>query len=231
MQTAAEHWAFTFLNNDPRSDDGAVQHALGLSKLYRDEPTSNTGTLMMISAFIGHAWGHWPEQMYEWTTDYLAGLDDGDRPDRKRREVLYMALGFCPDEMGRKMLDTLTPIDADDAKDISAGIRLWTADLTTFEPGEGSHLDMLWGAFFGSGRSEYLRQVLVCLPWMLEETSVRKSGIGKAAYDSFMSFSKIGNLGFERALHEAHVADPGLEVTLTEIAEMFETQLRNLHTM
>jgi hypothetical protein len=47
----------------------------------------------------------------------------------------------------------------------------------------GQHLDLLWGAFFATGRPEYIARIIECLPWTLKnpQENALEFAIGRAA--------------------------------------------------
>jgi tetratricopeptide (TPR) repeat protein len=70
----------------------------------------------------------------------------------------------------------------------------------------GSSLDFLWGAFYATGRPEYVAKIIDCLPWSLQDPKANKLkvAIGRAAEWSLR----------ENAKRDPHV----LEICKTELA-------------
>lgn len=189
MMNRWESWLHAFLSLP--EPDNAVPGALGLARLVHRAPKSNTGSFLVVCAFLAHVWARWPERVDEWTDAYLELAESADAKARRfYRIVLYTLLALSSAPELHAKLQALQAFDEADESERLAALRLVPIDLTAFDVTESFHLDMLWGAFFGSGDHAHLRRIALTMPWADdEEASVAKRAIGSAACWSVQSNS------------------------------------------
>lgn len=209
MQTAAERWAFRLCYDENPNPDECFGHSLSLARLYRDE-SQQDATLLFIGTFLGYAWSRWPDRIDGWTRDFISSAD----PGRKLRRVLYIGLGMCPDVAAKKVLDELVPQDDADAAEIDASKRLRSIDLTTITPEQPAHIQMLWGAFFGSGDARFVIQICKTIPWLIEKQGIRQEAVAREAYTQLCMYLDNNHFGLLSVMNEVHEAVPDLKDTI-----------------
>jgi len=230
MQTAAEKWAFSLtLREDPGSED-CVKHALSLTKLVRDSQGVTTNTVLFVAGVIGLAWNRWPDQIQKWSSEYLVEVD---KFDRRRRGMLYLALGLCPHANALIALQEIhkNAVDQVDANEVGSGIVMHGKEMTVFVPTEPLHLDMLLGCFFGSGDARYLRQICSTILWLGDENAgAHRRRLATAAHRHVYTHLGRNHFGVLTAMEFVHAELPDLADLLEEISDEMEEAALDLHT-
>lgn len=216
-QTSAEKWAYGLTLQDDPSPDELVRHSIGLARL-ADDRRANIGTALFIAAFIGHALARWPEQLEAHVGAYLDQVPR-DRP--KWRSVLYLALSLCPLEQAAAVLEDIVTLDSSDTKEKAAALKAVNTDLGGFVVTQSFHLDMLWGAFFGSGDARFLRQI--CIPILSlvdEEAGTKTQAIGRSARWSIHQWIERNHYGVLQAMTTVYAELPALQVVLDYLLQL-----------
>ncbi len=203
-----ETWVNSYLQNP--TDDHVIEGPIGIIDSMMKNPDANTGSFLAVSAFVAMVWNRWPER----APDFLEGTLEIVKPGR-RRSVIYLMAALCP--AVAPLLDALEAIDDEDALEIAGAKEMREffgggSALDEFEITQPQHLDLLWGAFMGSGDAKYVHAVLKCAHWAGAKHGKAKKAIGGAAVWS-LSTNRVHNPFVAAAMDSLFALDPKLEDT------------------
>jgi hypothetical protein len=156
-----------------------ADRSLSLVQAFEKESETNTGSVLGLGAFLGNAWARWPLELKGWFSDALEQIET-----QKGRELLYTALWLSSADEAHELLQSINEVkDNEEAaalKRLQALSRPTPAEIPVIEP---YHLDLHWGAYFGSGNDFHLEKILEQLLHMTidSDASSRERSNGHAA--------------------------------------------------
>jgi tetratricopeptide (TPR) repeat protein len=100
------------------------------------------------------------------------------------RAYVWLSLWFSGTPQAKAILEDVAHKENGAAADsVTKLLKVPSRPLLELPIDSGSSLDLLWGAFFATGRPEYVAKIIGCLPWSLQDPKVDKLkvAIGRAA--------------------------------------------------
>lgn len=176
-------WITTYLS-DP-TEEHAVDGAVGLARMIASDPNVNQATVLAVASFIGQVWAQWPKKAPGFLVEALAAVSGPEAVgDGVSRGMVLLMGALCPPIA--PSLDDITPLNETDATELESVMNFRKifgggATIHEVEITEAFHLDLLWGAFMGSGDSKFIVPILGCTRWVDGRSGKRKGAIGKAA--------------------------------------------------
>ena len=156
---------------------------------------------MTAAGFLSQIFHDNPGRLKEWTTAFWQ-LGDA------ARAYVWLSLWFANTPQANAILEDAAHKEKSSvaAESLAKLLKSPSRPLLELPIDSGSSLDLLWGAFYATGRQEYLAKIIDCLPWSLQAGKAEKLkvAIGKAA-----EWSLRTNAG-----RDPHV----LEICKTELA-------------
>lgn len=132
---------------------------------------------MAAAGFLSQVFRDNPDRLADWTPAIWQLQDSA-------REYVWLAVWFSGTEPAMKLLREVVQKEKEPvAKSISVLTDSPASPLTAFPVDSGETLDLLWGAFFATGRQEYITKLIECLPRSLKDPqeNALDMAIGKAA--------------------------------------------------
>jgi hypothetical protein len=113
-------------------------------------------TVLTLPVFLAHLFDSAPATARRIVADTKGG-------DAVKIEVVAQALNYCHIDGRQKLMESLAGEAAAGSMDLTG------ADFLDFSPTHPVHVDMLWAAFFASGRTEYIDKIAGLLAgWLLQ---------------------------------------------------------------
>jgi len=133
---------------------------------------------MTAAGFLSQVFHDNPDRLKDWAP-LIWQLDD------PAREYLWLAVWFAGTEPALDLLREAGRREkgkvAESIAPIATGTVKAPIPLSQIEVKSGQHLDLLWGAFYATGRQEYIAKIIKCLPWSLkskpEDTQEKAIGL------------------------------------------------------
>lgn len=211
MTESYQEWVLSYLS-DP-TDKYAVAGAVGLAKEIASVESANTGSVLILAGFIGQVWDRWPDKAPEFFAQTLDEITSDDKEGSVSRGSVLLMGAMCPS--AAKYLDDLVPLSELDAAEIEAaknfrdqldgGESIDKVSIT-----EGYHLDLLWGAFFGSGDNKHIKPILDCATWIDGRQGRKSRELAEAALWS-MTSNRSRNMFVSLAVSGIFDSDPKLK--------------------
>jgi len=134
-------------------------------------------------------------QVFHDNPDRLAGWAPAIwKLDESARAYVWLSIWFSNTEPARKLLHEAVPKEKGSAaQSLSKLIEGTPPPLDQYEVKSGQVLDLLWGAFYATGRQEYVARIIDCLPWTLKtgKDDVQQMAIGKVAEWSLRENARV----------------------------------------
>jgi len=133
---------------------------------------------MTAAGFLSQIFHDNPDRLKGWTTAFWQ-LDDA------ARAYVWLSLWFANTPQANAILEDAARKEKGSAaaESVAKLLKSPSRPLLELPIDSGSSLDLLWGAFYATGRQEYLAKIIDCLPWSLQTGKAEKLkvAIGKAA--------------------------------------------------
>jgi hypothetical protein len=132
---------------------------------------------MMSAGFLSQVFREHPDRLGEWAPAI-------QKLDELPRAYVWLAVWYSATEPAMKLLHEVVPREKGPAAEtLSQIIQETSPPLDQYEVKSGGVLDLLWGAFYATGRQEYIARIIDCLPWSLKtgKEDVQQIAIGKVA--------------------------------------------------
>jgi hypothetical protein len=133
---------------------------------------------MTAAGFLSQIFHDNPGRLKEWTPGFWQ-LDDA------ARAYVWLSLWFADSPQANAILEDAAHKEKDSAAAASVAKLLKSPSRPLLEVpvDSGSSLDLLWGAFYATGRQEFVAKIIDCLPWSLQAGKAEKLkvNIGRAA--------------------------------------------------
>src|SRR6185312_11195756 len=170
------------IESPPQKDEKAYEPGAFLLYYVKPQPDGipalisqmqNDGSLalghMAAAGFLSQVFHHNPDRLKGWAPSFWK-LDDG------ARACLWQALWFANIPQAKAILEQVPQKEtkASTAKAVTKFLATPSRPLQEIPVDSGSSLDLLWGAFFASGRQEYVAKIIDCLPWALLDRNTEK---------------------------------------------------------
>jgi tetratricopeptide (TPR) repeat protein len=142
---------------------------------------------MMSAGFLSQVFREHPDRLGEWAPAI-------QKLDELPRAYVWLAVWYSATEPAMKLLHEVVPREKGPAAEILSQIIQETSPpLDQYEVKSGGVLDLLWGAFYATGRQEYIARIIDCLPWSLKtgKEDVQQIAIGKAAEWSLRENARV----------------------------------------
>jgi tetratricopeptide (TPR) repeat protein len=142
---------------------------------------------MMSAGFLSQVFREHPDRLGEWAPAI-------QKLDELPRAYVWLAVWYSATEPAMKLLHEVVPREKGPAAEtLSQIIQETSPPLDQYEVKSGAVLDLLWGAFYATGRQEYIARIIDCLPWSLKtgKEDVQQIAIGKAAEWSLRENARV----------------------------------------
>jgi len=142
---------------------------------------------MTAAGFLSQVFRENPDRLTEWAPAIW-------KLDESARAYVWLSVWFSNTEPGMKLLHEVVPREKGSAAESLSKLIEGTAPpLDHYEVRSGQVLDLLWGAFYATGRQEYIARIIDCLPWSLKtgKGDVQQMAIGKVAEWSLRENARV----------------------------------------
>jgi len=132
---------------------------------------------MAAAGFLAQVFHDHPDRLGEWAPAI-------QKLDELPRAYVWLAVWYSATEPAMKLLHEVVPREKGPAAEtLSQIIQETSPPLDQYEVKSGGVLDLLWGAFYATGRQEYIARIIDCLPWSLKtgKEDAQQIAIGKVA--------------------------------------------------
>jgi hypothetical protein len=142
---------------------------------------------MQSAGFLSQVFREHPDRLGEWAPA-IQRLDD------LPRAYVWLAVWYSATEPAMKLLRQVVPKEKGaPGETLSQIIQETSPPLDQYEVKSGAVLDLLWGAFYATGRQEYIAGIIDCLPWSLKtgKEDAQQAAIGKVAEWSLRENARV----------------------------------------
>jgi tetratricopeptide (TPR) repeat protein len=142
---------------------------------------------MAAAGFLSQVFHDHPDRLAGWAPAIW-------KLDENARAYVWLSVWFSNTEPAMKLLHDVVPREKGPAAESLAKLIDGTAPpLEQYEVKSGQVLDLLWGAFYATGRQEYIARIIDCLPWSLKtgKDDVQQMAIGKVAEWSLRENARV----------------------------------------
>lgn len=131
---------------------------------------------MTAAGFLSQVFRDNPERLDEWAPAIFK-LKDSER------EYVWLAVWFAGTEPAMKLLRSAAQKETEAVSKTLAVFDEPSRPIVEFAVETGQHLDLFWGAFFATGKPEYIVRIIGCLPWTLKnpQENTMEYAIGRVA--------------------------------------------------